>query len=51
MEIHDVVNIDLLKPYHELTLETKIMTCHLADIVPHFQLSLITNQVFGMKTH
>jgi hypothetical protein len=36
--IHDVVNVDLLKPYHESTLETKILTNHPVDIVPYFLL-------------
>jgi hypothetical protein len=44
--IHDVVNIDLLKPYHESTLETKILTSHPADIVPGFQPPLDANQAF-----
>jgi hypothetical protein len=45
--IHDVVNVDLLKPYHESTLETEILTSHPTDIVPDFQPLLDVDQVFN----
>jgi len=44
--IHDVVNVDILKPYHESTLEIEVSTNHPIVIVPNFQPHLVTDQVF-----
>lgn len=50
MGIHDVVNADLLKHYHESTLETDVQPTHPVDVVPDSQLPLSADRVFDTKT-
>ena len=47
--IHDVINVDLLKPYEESTLETSIPIHHPQNVIPDFQLPLLIDTIFDTK--